>query len=898
MKKFTLVLVVTLFMSACGGGGGGITPPPPKSDIVVSVSPASQTSIDQGQPVNFTASLTNDTTNAGVAWSASGAGCTGNACGTFTNVTTTAATYNAPALVTNGSSVTVTATSVADNTKSAASTVVLTPPPHITTQVLPNAIPADYYPARSYSATLNASGGVGALTWTLLSGSLPAGLTFTSTGIISGIPTSTSTAATTSNFTVQVADQSQAVSGPYSTQQAFSITVAGVLTITTTTAALPIGTVGSAYSVPIESVGGTLPITWSVVSTSGSLPYGLALQGTSNTSSSQISGTPTVANNFQFQIQAIDSSTPPQTTPPLTLVISVISSPLAITTRSLPNGTANTPYTAQLVATGGTPPYSWSYSWGTPSPVSWMTALASGVLSGISPAGQWSFGVTVTDAAFATASQPLTLNINPAATACNDSGSESLLDGQYAFSLSGYNAPASFLTVVGSFTADGKGNITGGEADTNGALGAQASPSLSGSYSVGSSNLGCATLTTSFGTFVTRFALGSLSANIATQGRIIEWDSPNSSAYIAAGQILRQSTSSFVLGLNGSYVFQTAGWDESQTGGRIACIGYVDASKFIDSGAEQDCNDAGTMSDPVPGATPLPGTYSSFDVNGRGTAIASVVSSTGTTTFHFTLYMVNNSQLLVVTSDPFQALGGEMLSQNVPLGSSGFAQASLDGNAVFYLTGASGGGSESAVSLDLAVADGVSNLAFTSYADYQGTWLGNGTPPLPQFTCPYSVESSGRVTVTCPANNPNGYTSLYLYLTDLNTGFLVDTLPGVDTGALAPQTVPAGGVSALTGSFFSSPAEALNQEIGSNSVNEISLSAGSVTGTSDSTSTSDQTADYTFTDTYTNLPANGTFMAQSSSNTFVGIILNSHKFVMLDPSSITTPNPILLLVQQ
>ena len=39
-------------------------------------------------------------------------------------------------------------------------------------------------------------------------------------------------------------------------------------------------------------------------------------------------------------------------------------------------------------------------------------------------------------------------------------------------------------------------------------------------------------------------------------------------------------------------------------------------------------------------------------------------------------------------------------------------------------------------------------------------------------------------------------------------------------------------------------------------------------------------------------------MAQSSSNTFVGIILNSHKFVMLDPSSITTPNPILLLVQQ
>ena len=113
MKKLTLVLALTVFMSACGGGGGGITPPP-TSNIVVSISPASQITIDQGQTVDFTASLTHDTTNAGVKWSASGAGCTGNACGTFTSVTTTAARYNAPASVTNSSSVTVTATAVAD----------------------------------------------------------------------------------------------------------------------------------------------------------------------------------------------------------------------------------------------------------------------------------------------------------------------------------------------------------------------------------------------------------------------------------------------------------------------------------------------------------------------------------------------------------------------------------------------------------------------------------------------------------------------------------------------------------------------------------------------------------------------------------------------------------------
>jgi hypothetical protein len=896
MKKLTLVLVLTVFMSACGGGGGGIIPPPATTPIVVSISPATQTTIDQGQSVDFSASLTHDTTSAGVKWSASGAGCTGNTCGTFTNVNTTAARYNAPPAVTNSSSVTVTATSVADSTKSSASTVVLTPPPHINTLSLPNATPADYYPARNYSATLQASGGVGALTWSLTSGSLPAGLQLSSAGIISGTPTSTNTAATTSNFTVQVTDQSQATSGPFSAHQAFSITVMGVLTITTTSAVLPIGTVGSAYSVPIESVGGTLPITWSLVRTAGSLPPPLALQGTSNTSSSQISGTPTTVGNYSFQIQAVDSSTPPQTAWPQTLEIVVNSSPLAITTRSLPNGTAGVPYSAQLVATGGTPRYSWSYSWSVPSPLSWMTAPVSGTLSGTPPsAGQWTVNVTVTDAALATESQSLALNINSAAAACSDSGSESLLNGQYAFSLSGHNE-AGFLAVVGSFTADGQGHITAGEADTNGALGAQTSPSISGCYSVGANNLGYATITTSFGTFVTRFALGSISANVATQGRIIEWDSPNSSAYIAAGQILQQTSSSFIKGLSGSYVFRTAGWDISQTGGRTSCIGYMVANVFVVSAAEQDCNDAGIMSDPVPGSTPPPGTYTIFDLNGRATLIASVVGST-TSTFHFTLYMVTNSQLLVVTSDPYPAQGGEMLRQSVPTGSSGFTQGSLNGNTVFYLTGESGGGSESAASINLAAADGNGNLAVTSYADYQGIWLGAVTPPIPQFTCPYIVESSGRVTVTCGGNNANGYTSLYLYLTDLNTGFLVDTLAGVDAGALAPQTVPAGGVGALTGTFFSSPAEAVNQEIGSNSVNEITLSAGSVTGISDFTSTSTQTADHTFTDAYTNL-SNGTFAAQSSSNTFVGVVLNSHKFVLFDPSTITTPNPILLVVEQ
>ena len=53
-----------------------------------------------------------------------------------------------------------------------------------------------------YSQTLSASGGTGPYTFSLLSGALPAGLTLSSAGVISGTPTAGGTAV----FTVQALD--------------------------------------------------------------------------------------------------------------------------------------------------------------------------------------------------------------------------------------------------------------------------------------------------------------------------------------------------------------------------------------------------------------------------------------------------------------------------------------------------------------------------------------------------------------------------------------------------------------------------------------------------------------------------------------------------------------------
>jgi len=83
--------------------------------------------------------------------------------------------------------------------------------------------------------------------------------------------------------------------------KALSITVAAASTpLTITTASLPNGSVGTAYSGTLAATGGTAPYIWSI--TSGSLPAGLSLNG------STISGTPTTAGTSSFTVQAKDST--------------------------------------------------------------------------------------------------------------------------------------------------------------------------------------------------------------------------------------------------------------------------------------------------------------------------------------------------------------------------------------------------------------------------------------------------------------------------------------------------------------------------------------------------------------------------------------------------------------
>ncbi len=136
----------------------------------------------------------------------------------------------------------------------------------ITTSSLPNGTVG-----ASYSQALTASAGTAPYVWSVSSGALPAGLSLSSNGTISGTPA----AAGPSNFTVTVTDSSTPSALTAST--ALAITIQSGLTLAiTTTSPLPIGMAGVFYSQPIATTGPT-PTGWAVIS--GILPPGLSLTG-------------------------------------------------------------------------------------------------------------------------------------------------------------------------------------------------------------------------------------------------------------------------------------------------------------------------------------------------------------------------------------------------------------------------------------------------------------------------------------------------------------------------------------------------------------------------------------------------------------------------------------------
>lgn len=123
---------------------------------------------------NFSVTLQNDTLNKGVNWTLSGAGCSGAACGSLSNVTTTSVTYTAPANAPSPNTVTLIATSIADGTKTATATITLTAA--ISVSVVPPSATVNVNATKNFTASISNDSQNKGVTWAL-SGSNCSGAT-------------------------------------------------------------------------------------------------------------------------------------------------------------------------------------------------------------------------------------------------------------------------------------------------------------------------------------------------------------------------------------------------------------------------------------------------------------------------------------------------------------------------------------------------------------------------------------------------------------------------------------------------------------------------------------------------------------------------------------------------
>lgn len=141
--------------------------------------------------------------------------------------------------------------------------------------------------------TNNLSGSGGTLIWTLTNGTLPTGLSLSSTGSITGTPTVSGVY----TFTIRATDNANAANFA---ARVFTLNVTP-LTVTTSSP-LPYGNVGVAYSKSLVVTGGTGPYTWSI------LPFNSVPPGLTLAADGTLSGTPTETGAYTFLGSVTDSA--------------------------------------------------------------------------------------------------------------------------------------------------------------------------------------------------------------------------------------------------------------------------------------------------------------------------------------------------------------------------------------------------------------------------------------------------------------------------------------------------------------------------------------------------------------------------------------------------------------
>ena len=308
-----------------------------------------------------------------------------------------------------------------------------------------------------YSQTLTARGGRLAYTWSLMSGTLPSGLTLSSSGVISGTP------AVSGVFTITVGVSDSAST---TAQQAFTLTLNPPPVTQATTNISP-------NSATAGGLGFTLTVYGSGFLNGSTVLWNGAPLSTSYVNGNQLSAS-VPANLIASQGSATITVQNPGglTSNTLTFTINApTGGPLSIITASpLPVGAVGVPYSQALAATGGVTPYKgWAISAGSQLPpgisLSNIGSFLTGLLNGVpSTPGTFSFTAQVTDGANTVVTKQFTLTITGGSISISANGVVNAAS--YA---GGPVSPGEFVSIFGiglgpaapvGLTLDNKGYVS------------------------------------------------------------------------------------------------------------------------------------------------------------------------------------------------------------------------------------------------------------------------------------------------------------------------------------------------------------------------------------------------------------------------------------------------------
>ncbi|MET3664717.1 putative Ig domain-containing protein [Caulobacter sp. 1776] len=297
-----------------------------------------------------------------------------------------------------------------------------------------------------YSFQLAPSGRTSPYTFEILSGALPAAFSMSSSGLVTGVNCVSTNG--TYNVAVRVTSADSNFADFQSNQSvSINMTAGPANSCALSGGAISSGgstpQVGQYYSATISASGGSSPYTYTVVT--GALPTGLSLS-----SSGTISGTPSAAGSFDFQIQSADSAGNTGYTQ-YTMTVAAASS-VVVSPSSLPTPVLNAAYSQTISGSGGASPYAFAVSSGS-LPTGLSLNASTGVISGTpTAAGAYSFTIRATDSGSQSNTRAYSGTIAAALAVTPTTLTTPVLNQAYSqtVSSSGGTAPVTFAISAGS----------------------------------------------------------------------------------------------------------------------------------------------------------------------------------------------------------------------------------------------------------------------------------------------------------------------------------------------------------------------------------------------------------------------------------------------------------------